>query len=610
MKSSLFGIAITLSLLSLPNSLKAQGKTEFLIQRPQDLAADERLKTLVSLEETCLPLNELLKKCSREGCSLTADRSCSDLKIQLRLKKRPLHVLMHSLSQLLPGYWINHASGNGYELVMTREAVLRREKWWHLFETERDRAKTEQRAFLLQKMRGGFPQNKATVPNDPKGEYSDPAVERQVAGQHSFFHDLPASLQEEIANMPTDCPLFSMGMETFGTDDEEGGLTVRLDTLPSALKQSAKNKATAIFSTGNFPFNLDNAWVSFTNGGFCVMANVITEDGKDCGTAFNFQSGFASGSSTLTFNHDPLTFEVEQLGKKAPENRKQLAAYQTSRVWQNEPSVDLNRPYVRYRRPEILNWLGAKADIEFIADYYMQGGKPMTAEAKKMQPFLPLKKELNFQAVKMDMSWKQRSDSIYLFRNNRWYRDDGLDISLSIMQRLYTLKQQSDTFINQQTSPTVALRMKPQMNLDAEVVQHLNLYQIATTLRGFFPEMLPTDKLQQKSSVPERSEEMNVYTVYPFYRDAARIMSQLNTTRFYASLDGTSRSDLINGKLLYSGLTGEQKNRVLFLMSRLRPVVSQADAPAVFLKLISRSGANFAQYGGGVRLSYSTASTP
>jgi len=589
-----------LSLLSTQNGT-AQPAQQFTVQTQEMLASDKQLQEKVSLQETGISLAELLRRVSPKNFSLTAAQSCSNLKIQVRLRQHPLYVLMHSLAQLVPGYWITHKDGKGLELVMKREAVLSREKWWHLFESDREQAKIAQRADLLRQMRA---KPRIRKPNDPNPENSDLAIEAQMSERRSFFHELPSELQEQIANMATDCPLFSTGRGSFGTGNEENALQVKLSSLPSGVQQRAKKAAAQILANGKATFDADNAWVSFTNGGFCVLANIITSDGKETGTAASLSGDIAPRASTLFLNHKNLPWMLKELGKTAPDTLKRLAAYEEIRVWKNALPTQRERIHKYYNKTDTLDWLAEKVGIDFVSDYYMNNEYPMPDKIRNSSPVIPLEEELNFQADGLDMSWKKRSDGIYLFRNNRWYRDDALEIPLPLLQRLYLRKLDINHLIvkGKLAVPETEYRKKL-MDLDAEVIQSLNLYQIAQSLRGFNPEVLPEAVQKQLPSPTE--EDLTTFTKwgnYPFRDDTQRIIGQLNTIRFYASLDDEARKALIAGKLPYSQLNETQRKLAVFLQPLLRPVVSKSDASSLILKLMPRP--NFTSTSGLVRLSF------
>ena len=94
--------------------------------------ADARLDRLISLGVISVPLNEVLQKESLDKSMtkiedankfvLTAPHNCEDLKLQIRLNRRPLRTLMRALAGMLPGTWAR--TKDGYNLSLTDKAVL------------------------------------------------------------------------------------------------------------------------------------------------------------------------------------------------------------------------------------------------------------------------------------------------------------------------------------------------------------------------------------------------------------------------------------------------------------------------------------------------------
>ena len=122
-----------------------------------------------------------------------------------------------------------------------------------------------------------------------------------------------------------------------------------------------------------------------------------------------------------------------------------MAVYQEQHVWLNDPPQSKPDPQQRPRRPEVLNWLADKGGVEFVADYYSVAGQPLSDADKTKNLTRPLKRELDYRAAQEDMSWKQRTDGLYLFRDNRWYRDDRLEVPDKTIKGLLKTLQAAET---------------------------------------------------------------------------------------------------------------------------------------------------------------------
>src|SRR5579884_1705022 len=571
---------------------------------------DVRLKRTISLDEIGTPLYELLRKLSNDGLVLTCARDCQELKLQIHLKQRPLSALMAALAELTPGAWEPLPDNRGYRLEMEFNAISRRKRWWELFLGERERALAAQRDHILQTMRS---QPYRRKPGDPNPENSDPAIEARVAAEHDFFRLLPAALQEKIAGQINDSPYYSIGSLSFGTDDEEGPVVAALSDLPPQIQERVRQRASVLLRPGESPFLLEDTFVNITNGGFELMASIALPDGRWTGTAFSLHIGTAPEALPLVADQRMLAMMVQRLGKAAPQTWKQLAAYQQSRFWQNDPPDPSRRDFLPINRSAILQWLSDKAGLEFVSDYYARGGRPMNFQEQKQPLKGSLKEELDFQAVLHDISWKKRPDNIYLFRNNRWYRDDYLEVPSALLRRWLLARLAWRGGQEKQPAPAktpqmLAEQIRKQMDWEAEVVSTLTRWQITVGMRWFSPEPSLMEALWQKQAAkqtvqfsPEWPEGYIPGKIYPFSADADRILQEYRTIGFYAGLDASARAALTEGRLPFASLTPGQQQQALFLLPRLRSLLHSA-GPSVLLGLRPRVEQTFSGTGGAVRL--------
>ena len=170
------------------------------------LEQDKRLDRIQSITEVCLPLAEALRRCSSTDCKLRAAPNCRELKLQLRLHDRTVRATMLALADLLPGQWLEYPDRSGYQLAMMREYVKKRETWWGLYLGEWERARNTQRNAVLAEMRN---EHVTKVADASSPDAGDSALARQVDEHAAFYHDLPAGIQEQIADRQ--CDLFFLG---------------------------------------------------------------------------------------------------------------------------------------------------------------------------------------------------------------------------------------------------------------------------------------------------------------------------------------------------------------------------------------------------------------
>lgn len=547
---------------------------------------DTRLDRTVSLDEIGISLEELLRNFSDRSLSLSCNRACAMQKVQVHLRQRPLRAVLEALAEWLPGTWRRLQDGSGYRLEMDEAAVRRREHWWRLFEGERERAIATQRAHTLQQMRAEPYYRKPGDPISPEGY--EPWVEEQEATAQEFFRGLPAALQERIANQMNEMPLYSLGPVMFSAQDEEGAVIILVKDLPAHIQESIRCQLGKNTNQDTSTLSLDGGFMLFNNGGGIVFASIVLPHRKGKGTLFSLPSTRnLFNNPLLVLNQRWLAETVQRLGHKAPATWKQLAEYQQSHVWSNDlPSRRLPE-LAHINRAAVLLHLGEKADLEFLSDYYSLGGRPLYPEEKD-RPFAhSLTEALNLLAAEHDTSWKKRSDNLYLFRHNRWYRNNGLEVPAPLLRRwLAWQAEQEEARVKTDSDPKAALRqLKQGMDWQAEVIAALTPWQIQVGLQNFTPpEVLRARDLDKRAmsagaAVGGRPPRFNVNEVFPFGRDALYIIRWYRTLQFYAGLDDSRRAALLEGRLALHALSPAQQEQVLYLLPRLRWVLEESGGP-------------------------------
>ena len=534
------------------------------------LDADSRLDRPISLDVISVPLGEVLKQESLDKSTdktedgkrflLTAAPDCADLKMQIRLNNRPLRMLMTALGQMVPGVWT--PTEHGYQLSMTRQAADARSEWWRLFLGEREKALAVQRQAVLAAMQTKARRRQL---DDPEPEASDHAVEEEMANQHDFFPTLPPALKEQIAANMDDNAFYGIDGMGVGNDGEQFGTFGWLSQMPPETQEKFKTamqdnitnhlapapppfqKYTTQAQRDLAAFDPSRVYFWFLNGGIGVLAvpvngppSLSTILSLDVPRTLSFPAlsldqtemanevyggsltgpGFKQWADKLRKQGDAAPTEwkhvmylVYGMGDAAPPEWKQLAAYQRSRIWPNTlpklPPEDHHVWQPTVSRAAQTDWLGAQGHMEYVSDYYSQGGYEMPADQKKLPVQRPPATELNEIAAKHDVSWTKDADGVYLVRNNRWYRDDGLEVPQPLLRRWFEAQlqtrqaeivrreaaAQTGTQTKTQTPPGTPQtpeerRVTQRQMLDwaAEVFSTLTPWQIRNGLARFQPE--------------------------------------------------------------------------------------------------------------------------
>jgi hypothetical protein len=573
------------------------------------MAQDARLNRKVSLAQTGIALKDLLRQVSGSGVTLDASRQCADQKLQLRLRQRPLRSLMTSQANLLGGVWQPTDDRKGYIFSLTDATMLRRRRWWSLFQGEHDRALTTLSELVLRGMRAPL----------RKTEYGSGAEDPQVAAadiermrtddvaRHSFFGQLPPELQERAAHAIATDPYYGPIQADTGWPLDDA-IVVALSDLPSVVQETARNLVRKQTNDNAAAI----AYVRLRNGGLGMRATFLDARGKSLGET-SISAEYTERNPALVLDHRALAEQVRRMGRLASPEWKELAAYQNSVVWKSDSSPDfppdlfsqskgeyvhVNSRPIPPRREDVLSWLADRAGLEFVADYYVRPYIPFVPDPGTKRA---LKAELDYRAAEQDMSWKQQNDSIYLFRNNRWYRDDALEVPNDLLRRWMVAVAKLD-----RDRPHFAFREAPVsvsyarqvLDLRAEIVGALTPWQILnglqwTTYRPGTDPALPFDKDGPPTSqhvqmitpqgvvngVQHPAGEMSPDIQFPFGLLADTIMNSRNTLRFYAALTPEQRAELLNRRLSYASLTQEAQQSAVFLEPLLPIALQRITSP-------------------------------
>ncbi|MCC6730808.1 MAG: hypothetical protein IT208_15855 [Chthonomonadales bacterium] len=497
-------------------------------------------KRTISQDVVGTPLGDLLDTLSGDNVRLTASRSCRDLKIHARIANRPLADVMKALAELVPGAWKQEGGPRSWSLVMDPKWIARRARWWNLYETARQYGLNALRRAMAEEIGRPF---------DERTETSNPEARADLRQTHEFFRGLPDALRERILDRLNDAPFYRSFIGFSGADNEIR-TAVPLRDLDAEGQGILASRLRATLHPPPDAAALDAAVVVITNGGFVVNAAVVVP-GRGTNHAFMMNCPWPTEGMALSLDHRHLPEIAERLGKATPAVWEPFLEFQRSRVWPCEdPTGPVRRVHPPRRRAETLAHIANSSGIDFIADYYSTPGTPMQPSERKARLLGEPGANLDTWAYVQDSSWKRRPDGIYLMRDNRWYRDDALEVPAELIKRWSARK----AAIAKRVRPLAPLEaLRERLDWEAEVVAALSRYQISSGLQWIAaPPAEPSEE-----SLPEPTAVM-MRSVLPFRDDAERIQQEYWTVRLYGSLNAGQRAALIEGRLPAVALSAPQ----------------------------------------------------
>lgn len=535
-----------------------------------ELGQDTTLKRAIRLDEAGISVAEWCQQFSTPETPLQAGPSCSDQKLQIHVQARSQLAVMLAIAELLPGGWTRLLTGHGYRLDMTQAAIKRRERWWDLFMDAREMALAAQRKLLLDSMRA--------APISMTEYFSEPvsqADRARMIAQQRFWNSLPANLQEQIADQSIDWPFYSLDVR-LPAGNPGGMVTVNwLDLSPEAQNAIASAQP-----------NAQSCPILFQNFGGTVETTVQPPGKRMQMLPFSVSALPSAESLGLRLNQQSLPRAVKQYGGQVSEAIRLLAGYQSSTVWNNHV-VQENRGEIPSRRVDQLDRLADTAHIEFVADYYSKRELPLNLGEKTQPLTRPLKEELDHLAKTNDVSWRQETDGLYLFRNNRWYRDDALEapnriVKPWLVKLASTTRNTKDTPYKSSTEATAAeeaTRGRVQMNWAETFVTELTPWQVANGL------VYLVDEHDRKHFDPNNP----AYAWWPFGILAKFTELNLELVNFYAALDTDARDAIFEGTLRFDPLPLAQQRLARDLAPDLVMLLAPRllNYPPVLLRLTS-----------------------
>ena len=363
-------------------------------------------------------------------------------------------------------------------------------------------------------------------------------------------------------------------------------------------------------------FDPSRVYFCFLNAGLGVDAMPFNAPPAG-GVAPSLSVPRTTSGLVLTLDHARLAQAVEKMGTSASDEWKQLAAFQRSRVWPNTlpnlPPEDHSAWHPTISRAAQTDWLGERGHMEYVCDYYSRGGYAMPADQKKQPVRRPLAAELDEMAARRDVSWVKDRDGVYLVRDNRWYRDDDLEVPQPLLRRWFgaLLQTRREEIARQQALAALpkpagpvplyddgppqppAERMaalKQNWDWAAEVYGALTPWQIRNGLAMFQPEekdLAPlndateaklAEKFKHHVTQPGEVSPLGydlfaeLTRIPPFARVVGMLKGFPHTVQLYSSFGDAGRMALLADQLPASSLNASQ----LAQASALQPFLLQA----------------------------------
>src|SRR5262249_51321226 len=159
---------------------------------------DPRLARQVTITETGISLKALLHQLSDQHLEFTVLPICQEQKLQIRMKQRPLRALLSSIAELLGGEWTPMQDKTGYRFCQSDATILRRRRWWSLFQAEREEALADLRTAMLQAMHTTQKPIYYDVADKQNEAEQNARLQTMDASSHNLFTQLPQALQEQF----------------------------------------------------------------------------------------------------------------------------------------------------------------------------------------------------------------------------------------------------------------------------------------------------------------------------------------------------------------------------------------------------------------------------
>ena len=547
---------------------------------------DLRLNRTVSVNVAGITLQELCKSLSSKSVKLRAFDNCANLKVQVCVKNRSVKSIMRALSEVFGSEWYLSPEKDSYAIGPLSKTTIKRDRWWQLFLAEREKAMQINRQNEAEVLQKGIVIGKT--------HQLEPAQIDQIKQNAEFYQRLPADIQERILARNNFDFFYSLEA-SFTSFDDEGATPALLGDLTPWHKDYIKRmlSRSPTISSKAEQAGLEKVGLMFLNVGSLMTCSVIVPGERSSFDSVILHAGNENYQAQLLSPiHESLPGMLKIFPKYSTPSLKRLSEFMLERVWKNDLTAVNQERFLRKPRSQVLDWMARQGNLEFVSDYHSTYSVPMTPEELKAPLKQSLEKELNWMASLQDVSWKKNVDGITLVRNNRWYRDDYLEVPAELIRRLLkeelivdpkTNSLEADISNPAQHSILVST-LRKRMDRIAEIVQKLSPWQVAFGLKYALPSRQDAISDSVKSVVANELPNP-LYGVgrrlmgsgFPFYSDSSYALNHYRTNLFYSSLASESRDLLLQSKLPWEKLSTQQREAVDYLIPSLELMRRQGE---------------------------------
>lgn len=449
---------------------------------PHPLSSDSTLQRDVTISAAPITLSDLCSKLSSPGCQLqAADGSRSQL-LQIKLVNRPMWQIMDAVAHLIPGKWVKNTLHSGFFFEISEATLQHENEWWSLYDRLLSRATGDISNNIVQNLTAPIPNIK------PANIY--------VANYLHFlsiFHQVPQPFIQNMS-MSENLDAFLQYPSQSVVARTNSPQILPLSSITGSAKSVLVNKIQNAYQNStdqpNFP---TNPFIEFQLSGQSISIQEILKNGSLLNlTGFTpvvavnmYMSQYLNpyaDDSQLLIQH-PKTF---------PHLMQQLAAYQHSFVWKNtlpnsSPDSGLLTLTPPINRAEKLAWLSHTTGMQYVADYFSEPSAAMTQAEYNKPASGGVDTQLNLMALKNDTSWYKQSDGIVLVRDNRWYRDEPIQVPSAVLDKMWDMVHKAEQQLTPKTSSTDAMQIKEnlQLQLEAYAYRKLTPLQLMYGLRFY-----------------------------------------------------------------------------------------------------------------------------
>lgn len=521
-----------------------------LAQSPLD--NDARLKTKLSADYLCIDLKSLCRLLSQKSLVIKPHKDCQDTKIQCRLTSRTRAEVMRLLAEWLPGTWEQLPNNVGYQLVRTGKATKQKREWWDTFLQVREAAYKAQADRMLAEMRVPPEQRPIEVirpKNDPLADKLPPPTDPNV--ERAFFNLLPEEARQKLVSEQTNYQDYrkSTGMAG-GMAAINTSAAFTMD-VPDDIRQLLSREGRTVPA---------DAQIRLRYADKNVHAMVISADnGLPLFTASLGGHFSPQWFDVATRLEDSLSRFVAVFGSELPTDCKRLLDWQKQTVWKNtlpdlKDAPQTVNALAAPSRAAALTELTHAPDTEFLADFYSTSGHDEEIPKERQTP--PNEADWNRFAAQQDSSWKKAASAV-LVRNNRWYRDDELEVPHELAKQ----------WLEERAARKERNRNDPREILEplCDYARPLTLWQAANGLAWLSRrEIAPTPKQWTALFANE------IRTGPPsFFMDSQTLMQFYDTVKFLNSLAPEARTALFEKRLPSDSLTAPQRAALVRLAPEL-----------------------------------------